>query len=147
MKFLIPFIILIAIFQSAFFPANLILTFIIAKSYTHSENSNYFLAVVGGLSIGLLQSTNIGIQTLILVVAVFLTHLYRKTPLSANLFFFIPFCFFLIFVLNFSQALLLIGLVDWTVIVFESILCILIFSLIRALGLIGRGHDGLRLKL
>lgn len=147
MKFLIPLTLLIAIFQSAFFPASLILAFIIAKSYSHADNNDYFLSLVGGISIGLLQSTNIGVQTTILVTAVFFTHLYRKTPLSSNLFFLVPFTLMLIFVLNFIQALLIIGLIDWTVIIFESVLCILIFSLIRALGLIGQGHRTLRLKL
>lgn len=147
MKLLIPFIIFLSIIESTFFPASLVLSFIIAKSYSASDNQDYFLALISAVIIGVLQSSNIGIQTLILVLAVFATHLYRKTPLSTNLFFFIPFTLILIFLLNFTRALLLIGLVDWTVIVFESLMCILIFSLIRALGLIGRDRRGIRLKI
>lgn len=147
MKILIPLIILIAIIQSTFFPASLVLALLIAKSYSNSDTADYYLALVGGISIGLFQSSNLGIQTIVLTLAVFLTHLYRKTPLSTNLFFFIPYTFGVILLLNVIQAVLRSGFIDWSVILFESVLCILIFSLIRALGLIGRENRTLRLKI
>lgn len=147
MKFLFPFIFMTAIIQSTFFPANIVLTIIIAKSYAHSDQKDYYLALLGGLSIGLFQSSNCGLQTLILTAAVFLTHLYRQTPFSANLVFFIPFTFIIVFLLNLMQTIIQIGTIDWSVIIFESVLCILIFSLIRALGLIGKESHALKLKL
>lgn len=147
MKFLIPFIILIAVFQSSFFPASLILAFIIAKSYSHSELNDYFLSLVGGVSIGLFQSSNIGFQTISLTLAVLATHLYRKSPFSTNLLFFIPFTSLLIFLLNMFQAIFQNNSIDYSAIIFESIICTLTFSLIRALGLIGREKHSLRLKL
>lgn len=147
MRILYILIILIAIFQSSFFPANLVLAFLIAKSYTRPDSNDYLLALTGGLTNGLLQGSNIGITTLLLVISVFTTHLYRQTPFSANLLFFIPYAFMVILVLNIFQAVFALALIDWLVIGVESILSVLIFALIRALGLIGRESHHLKLKI
>ncbi len=103
MKALVLVLILIAFLQSTLVPLNLCLIIIILRAYIKPESSNFYLAFAIGLVVSFLDHQTLGVNSLIYLVAVALTHSLSKTPLSKNILGVLPLIFIelgLIYLLN-----------------------------------------------
>lgn len=90
MKLIILLIILCAFLQTTFIPLNLVLLFIIARSFAITDNANFILSFIAGILVGLLSSQNIGIYPIIFLSVTQIIYWFKKLPFSTNILFIIP---------------------------------------------------------
>lgn len=84
MKIFFLVLILLAFLQSAFLPLNLVLVLLIARSLAIEDKSNLILAFGSGLVLSFLTQVNLGYWPVVLILAVKLTIMIRKIPVSFN---------------------------------------------------------------
>lgn len=84
MKIFFLVLILLAFLQSAFLPLNLVLVLLIARSLAIEDKSNLILAFGSGLVLSFLTQVNLGYWPVVLILAVRLTAMIRKIPVSFN---------------------------------------------------------------
>lgn len=94
---LFTFILLIAAFlQTSFLPLDLCLILLVCRSYAIHQPNNYFLALLTGLFLGILTSTNVGFWPIIFVTAVLIIHLVRLLPITSRFLTVVPVAFLIL---------------------------------------------------
>ena len=74
MNVLIGLIILSAFLQTSFVGANIVLLFLVCRSFIVESRMNYFLAFFSGLLISILAVQNLGFWALVFLIAVKIGH-------------------------------------------------------------------------
>ena len=82
MKILIAVLILLSFLQATIIPLELVLIVLVLRSYIKIQRSNLILAFVFGLLISHLNFTPFGLQSLIFISLVQITHMLSKSPMS-----------------------------------------------------------------
>ncbi|MBI2593228.1 hypothetical protein HYW44_01120 [Candidatus Daviesbacteria bacterium] len=131
MKTLFLWIILFAFLQSSVISLNLVLVVLIARSLAIDDGANLLLAFFGGLILSFLTQTNLGYWPLLLLFIVKIGILTRKLPISFN-----PFLIFLsggvlVFLSAAVNKLFLHQDFQFFQLVFEAVLVVPAFFLIR----------------
>ena len=83
---LLPIIILILIsfLQATFLPLNLVLIFLICRSFIVEDNTNYWLAFGFGLLLSLLLGFPLGSLSFIYLVGIFMVYLAKRTHFASH---------------------------------------------------------------
>jgi len=131
MKLFIFILILACFLQGAFLPLNIALILLISRSLIAVERSNLYLAFIAGILLGLLTSLNIGFYALIFIVMVELTHLLRKSPLSANILTVVPLTFLFLLALSLLEQFIFGSAVQTSLLLIQAVLSLPIFLLVR----------------
>ncbi len=131
MKLFIFLVILSAFMQTSFVPLNLCLILIISRSYALPTKSNYYLALFGGLLVGLLSVYNLGFYPLIFLSAVFCIQIIRGLPFTNHFFTVIPVSFLILSITLWSENFFLNIPVNYWSGLIGSLLCLPIFLVIR----------------
>lgn len=90
MKTLIAILILLSFLQTTLIPLNLVLVFLILRSYIRPEDTNLYMAFFFGIFVALLSHDNLGLYSVIFLCLVYLTHLLSRAPISKNFLSIIP---------------------------------------------------------
>ena len=77
-------LLLFAFLQSAFLPLDLVLVLLVARSLAVEDRSNLLLGFLSGLTLSFLTQINLGYWPIVLILAVKLTGMIRKLPVSFN---------------------------------------------------------------
>lgn len=94
---LFAFALLIAsLIQTSFLPIDLCLVLLICRSYAVHNPNNYFLALLAGLFLGILTSTNIGFWPIFFVITVLVIHLIRLLPITGRFLTVVPVAFLIL---------------------------------------------------
>lgn len=129
---LFAFLLLIAAFlQTAFIPLNLCLLILICRSFAIHSKQNYYLALIAGVYLGILSTTNVGFWPLIFVVAVLVTHILRLIPISGRSLTIIPIAFSILFVVSIVESVVMKTPFLWWYPLISSLLSLPIFIIIR----------------
>lgn len=140
-------LILIALIQSSLLPINLCLLAIIAKSFARHGKENYYLALLAGITLGILSTVNLGFWALIFLIVVWITHLVRKLPITANFFTILPVSFGIILIVTLLESFFLNQKINNWIIIIESILTLPLFVLIKIWEERFVVRDDIKLKL
>ncbi|MCL4366307.1 hypothetical protein M1437_03710 [Patescibacteria group bacterium] len=131
MKTLIIILIIASFIQTTILPINLVLIVLICRAYIKSETNNLYLAFAFGLVTSHLNLTILGLQSLIYLVAVWVTHLLSKLRLAGNPLLIMPIC--LVF-LSLNQ-IINVGInyivLDFPKLIFQAVLSLPILYLVR----------------
>lgn len=90
MKTLIVVLILLSFLQATLVPFDLVLIFLILRSYISPGKENLYLGFALGLLISYLANLPLGIYSLVYLTLIQATYLYRKTPFSNSIFLSLP---------------------------------------------------------
>lgn len=107
MKTLIIILILAAFLQTTILPINLILIILICRAYIKTDPINLYLAFGFGLLISHLQVTTLGLQSVIYLLLIQLTHILSKSPLTKNSFLIMPVSLFLLSINGIASSFLI----------------------------------------
>ena len=131
MKLFIFILILACFLQGAFLPLNIALILLISRSLISVERSNLCLAFIAGILLGILTAINIGFYALIFLIMVELTHLLRKSPLSANILTVVPLTFIFVTVLSFFEQIIFGSVIQISLLFIQAFLALPIFLVVR----------------
>lgn len=131
MKTLIFILIVVAFLQASFLGINLCLSIILARSLCLEDKSNFFLALVFGLFLGLLSSTNIGVWAIIFIVVVKIANLLRRLPFAANLITIFPLSLIIFLGVHFVLSLVLKKSLDFNLALIEALVTLPVYILVR----------------
>lgn len=84
MKAIIAILILAAFLQSTVLSVDLVLIILILRSYIRVEKANYFLALFMGLFVSHLNFAPLGVESIIYLMLVQVTHMAAKSRFSEN---------------------------------------------------------------
>ncbi len=122
---------LAALIQTAFLPINLCLLIVLARSFAVYEKSNFYMALFSGVILGILSSVNIGIWALIFLMVVFLIHLIRKLPITANNLTIVPISFLVIAAVTLIKSLIFSEQSNFVTVGIETLVTLPIFILVK----------------
>lgn len=132
MKTLITILIIASFIQATVLPINLVIIILICRAYIGTERSNLYLAFGFGLLISHLNIHQLGLQSIIYLVLVQLTHMLSKSKITANYLFIIPISFVLLLINNVSISIFTHQTINyWPQVLIESLLSLPILFLIR----------------
>ncbi len=132
MKTLIIILIIIAFLQTTVLPIDLILIILICRSYIRINKSNLYLALVFGLMVSHLSLTTLGIDSLVYILAVELTHLLSKTRLAGNSLLIIPVSLLLILGSHLLSSIFLhLSIYNFPKVLIESLVSLPVFYMLR----------------
>ena len=127
MRLYIFLLILSAFFQTSFVPLNLCLIIIICRSFILSKQSNFFIAFLIGIILGVLASQNLGFWALVFVIITKVSNATKKLPVSSNIFTIIPVIFVLLMLVSLLENLSFKTPINLLKIIIESLLGLPIF--------------------
>jgi cell shape-determining protein MreD len=84
MKLFIFLLSIAAFMQTAFLPLNLCLIILICRAYAAPQKSNYYLALIVGILLGILSAFNMGFYALLFLVLIFLIQSLRMLPITGK---------------------------------------------------------------
>jgi cell shape-determining protein MreD len=131
MKLFIFIICLLVFVQTSFVPLNLCLILLICRSYASPQKSNYYLALIAGILLGILTAFNIGFYALIFVITVFLMHSLRQLPITGKFITIFPATLTALIVVMWIENLVYHLPHNWWYPMWGSILALPIFFVIR----------------
>lgn len=138
---------LIALFQTSFLPVNLCLLVIIAKSFASYDKENYYLAFFTGIMLGILSPVNLGFWALVFLIVVYLTHLARKLPITANNLTILPVSFVIILTVTLLESIILKQKINIRIIFIDTMLMLPLFIFVKIWEERFVVKDELKLKL
>jgi hypothetical protein len=147
MKLFIFFIFLAAFAQTSFITLNLCLIILISRSYAINDAKNYYLALFGGILVGVLTSLNIGFYPLIFIVSVFLVHLIRTLPITGKYWIILPISFGLLMMAMLTEYQVYNFKINWWLPSIGSLVTLPIYIFIREWEERFVAKPGIRLKL
>lgn len=148
MKTLIFILILVSFLQTTIIPINLVLLILILRAYIAGEKTDLYLGFAFGLLLSHLTSTVMGLQSIIFVILIYITHIFSKLPLAKSGLIVIPLIFFCSLVDSFILSLVMKQtLIIWPKIIIESLLTLPIFMLIRFWQERFISNTGVKLKI
>lgn len=93
MKLSFLLLILVSFIQTVLIPLNLVLILLVTQTFFTSSKANYHVALIIGILVGVLSSTNIGFYPILFISCVFLVNLSKHLPFSSGIKIFIPVMF------------------------------------------------------
>ena len=132
MKTIILLLILAAFLQSSIVPLNLVLIILICRAYIRPEKENLILAFALGLLTAHLSLSNLGIQSLVFLILIYLAQIFSKTRFSSHSLLIMPLSFILLSLYSLIDSIT----IGRSVRIFpgslpESIVALVVFYLIR----------------
>jgi cell shape-determining protein MreD len=131
MKLFIFIICLLAFVQTSFVPLNLCLILLICRSYASPQKSNYYLALIAGILLGILTAFNVGFYALLFVMVVFLMHALRRLPITGKFITILPASLVASIIVMWVENLVYHIPFNWWNLLWGSILALPIFLVIR----------------
>lgn len=86
MKLFTLFLILAVFLQTTLIPINLTLILLFNRSLIVQEKTNFYLAFLAGVLLGIISTTNLGFYPILFLIYVKIASLIKRSPLSNNIF-------------------------------------------------------------
>lgn len=131
MKLIILLIILSAFLQTTLIPLNLVLLFIIARSYALTGSANFLLSFIAGILVALLSSQNIGIYPVIFLSVTQIIYWFKKLPISGSLLLIIPLFILISSTVSYIEQIIFHQSINIYKIIFETLIGIPIFIFVK----------------
>lgn len=131
MKTLITFLIIASFIQSTILPLDLVLIILISRSYIRPDRTNLFLAFSFGLFDGYLSLNMLGLVSIIYLVLIQIVRSLSKSRLASNLLMIVPVSFILLFLKGYFSSIFIHQPQLLPKILWESLLSLPIFYLIK----------------
>lgn len=131
MKTLIIILILAAFLQTTILPIDLVLLILICRAYVIGEKGNLYLAFAFGLFTSHLNLTNLGLHSLIYLIAVQIVQLLSKSNLAGNPLLILPISFSLMTLNKAAESVVSHSAFDFSGVIVATILSLPIFYIIR----------------
>lgn len=131
MKTLISILIIAAILEATILSYDLVLIILICRSFIKAGKANLYLAFAFGLLNAHLTLTPLGLQSILFLVLIQITQILSRSRLSNSSLFIIPICLVLLSLSTLLTVLIHAKIFQFTHIIFESILSLPIFYLVR----------------
>lgn len=131
MKTFILFLTLAIFLQTTIIPANLCLIIIVCRGLIVDDRVNFYIVFILGVALGLLLSVNIGFYALIFLFLSYLLSIFKKSSFSSNFLLFLPIAFLSYFFTALLEKLFLNQTISLYKILFELLLTIPIYFMIR----------------
>ena len=127
MNVLIGLIILSAFLQTSFIGINIVLLFLVCRSFIVESRMNYFLAFFVGLLISILAVQNLGFWALVFLIAVKIGHVFGKLPFNRGLLTALPAIALSVFTATVLQGVIEGQTINWNIPVIEIVIGIPIY--------------------
>lgn len=131
MKTFIFILILLAFLQTTIIPLDLVLMVLILRVYIVTEKENLFLGFGVGLLISYLSNSPLGFYSLIFLVLIELTQLFRKTPLAGHFLVIAPLMFIMLSLQALALLIFLHQSINWLQILVEGLLALPLYLVIK----------------
>ena len=131
MKTFILLLIFVTLLQTAFIPVNLCLILLVCRSLVISDRMNFYLALISGIVLGLLSSSNLGFYPLIFLVYIYLLSLFKKSAFSTNFLLFLPIALLIYATTAFLEKLIFNQSFSFSKLIFETLLTLPLYLLVR----------------
>ncbi len=131
MKTFIFILILLSFLQTTIIPLDLSLMVLLLRSYISSEKENLFLGFGVGLMISYLSNNPLGFHSLIFLMLIELTQLFRKTPLAGHFLVIVPLMFTMLSLQSVVVLIFLQPSINWLQILIESLLALPLYLIIK----------------
>lgn len=138
---------LLSFLQSSVFGFNLVLIFLLTRSFIVEEPLNYYLAFGTGLFLGFLNTQPLGILSIIYLIIIKISSILRHLPLASKAVFLLPTIGILQILANIIESLVFRSMIDWKIIIWELIFIYPIYMLIRFWEDRFIPHKDVRLKM
>lgn len=133
MKTLIAILIITSFLQSAIIPLDLVLVILICRAFVKEEKENFYLAFGFGILVPFLNGHILGLQSIIYLLIVFLTHLISKSRFAKNsLYLIVPSSFVFLSLSSMVNSLLThMSIQLFPRVILETLLCVPVFYFLR----------------
>jgi len=131
MKTLIIVLTIASFIQTTILPLDLVLLILICRAYLKPIKSNLILSFVFGLIISHLELTPLGIHSIIYLILIQLTESVSKFRLAVNSLLIIPVAFVILSLNQAALSLISHRTIEFPKVIFESLLSLPVFYLIR----------------
>jgi hypothetical protein len=131
MKTVIAVLILIALLEISIIPLDLVLLILILRSYLNTSTDNLLLAFGFGLLISYLTNLPLGFYSIIYLILIELTLLFRKTPLASHFFVIVPLIFALLSLQSLAVLVFFHQTINWWQLGIESVLALLLYFILK----------------
>lgn len=131
MKTIIIILIIAAFLQTTIIPIDLVLLLLICRAYIKSEKANLYLAFILGLFVTHLNLGNLGIQSIIYLIAVSATQMLSKLQFAGNPLLIVPITAVFLFVNQIINSYINQNTVGFLSIILASLLSLPTLYLIR----------------
>lgn len=131
MKLFILFLILAGFIQTSFAGLNLCLVLLICRSFIVRDQLNLIMAFVIGIFLGILSAQNIGFWALVFLLAVEAIQVVKTLPILDNAKTLLPVSLLVVTMAAVSEAFLFGQSMNFTKILWETLLSLPIFLLLR----------------
>lgn len=140
---------LVAFFQASIFSTDLLVVFLIVRSFLVRHNVNYYLAFGLGVLVSILTSQPIGIMSIIYILVVKIVYTLRSTALSSYWFSLMPIGVGVLSLVSIANRFILNQPYLWTEVIIQSFLIIPMYItlLFWEERFIGRPTSRLQIKL
>ncbi len=147
MKTFILFLIFAILLQTTLIPINLCLIMLVCRGLTTDERANFYIAIISGIFLGLLTSLNLGFYPLIFLIYVLLLSLFKKSSFSSNFLLFLPFAFLVYLTTAFLEKFFFNQSINLYKLLFELVLTLPIYLIVRFWGERFVVNKGIKLKV
>jgi hypothetical protein len=131
MKTVIAVLILIALLEISIIPLDLVLLILILRSYLNTSTDNLLLAFGFGLLISYLTNLPLGFYSIIYLILIELTLLFRKTPLASHFFVIVPLIFSLLSLQSLAVLVFFHQTINWWQLGIESVLSLPLYFVLK----------------
>lgn len=131
MKLFVLLLSLAALLQSAFLGINICLILIVCRAFMRPNKENYYLAFGLGVAIGLLTGQNLGLWAVVYLLAVKLSHMTAKMPVSANILTVLPAAITAVMLSVLAEKFVLGQSIQYTKLAYEIILSLPVFLFVK----------------
>lgn len=128
---LISILLFLSFLQGALLPLNLVLIFLLARSFITSEKQNFWLAFCFGLLVSVLQGLPVGFFSLVYLSAVATAHIIRKTHLASHWIAILPLSAVLLLAEGLLEGLFFGSAVNYRLFLAETILVLPFYFALR----------------
>lgn len=147
MKGLIIILVFACLIQSTFLPINLVLTILIIRSFIVDAKSNFYLAFIFGLVISLLQGQMMGLISFINLFSISLVTVLKRSQIVQNLITLMLVGAALLTIDNIIQSLIAQASLDFKLAIYQTIILIPMYLLVRFLEERFVVQDEIKLRL
>jgi hypothetical protein len=131
MKLFIFIFFLLTLLQTSFVPLNLCLILLICRSYASHQRSNYYLALAGGLYLGILSAANLGFWPIVMLMVVLLMHIIRLLPITARYLTVIPVTLVVVLAVSWIENFFLKTPLIWWYPVISAMIALPVYIVVR----------------
>ncbi len=122
---------ILSLFQSSVISIDLVLIFILSRSFIVEEKQNFYLAFGFGLFLAFLNNQTLGILSLMYLVFIKIAYILRHLPIASKAVFLVPIIGVLLIIEELILGLIFKFTIDWKVIIWELVFIYPIYLLVR----------------